>query len=114
MGYPSMPDDASILLVEDSPTQALCIQMVLEGAGWTVEVCTDGAEAVATVAGMMPDLVLLDMHLPGMSGREITWRLKADPVLASIPIIFLTGVFRDVADIINGLEQGADDYLVKS
>ena len=102
-----------ILLVDDSATQALRTRWVLESAGFHVHVCENGTLALAAAAEEEPDLVLLDMYLPDLSGREVARRLKADPILSGIPIIFLTGVFRDVADIVTGLDQGADDYLRK-
>ena len=102
-----------ILLVEDSPTQAQRTRLVLQGAGFEVQVCERGAVALAAAAAQAPDLILLDLYLPDISGRDVAQRLKADPTLSGIPIIFLTGVFRDVADIVTGLEQGADDYLRK-
>src|SRR5215216_6564206 len=97
-----------ILLVEDSATQAMRTQYVLEDGGFDVQICTNGALALAFVAECEPDLILLDMYLPDLSGREVARQLKSDPTLAGIPIIFLTGVFRDVEDIISGLNQGAD------
>ena len=102
-----------ILLVEDSATQAQRTRLVLQAAGFEVHVCDRGTLALAAAATQQPDLVLLDLYLPDLSGREVAQRLKADPTLSGIPIIFLTGVFRDVADIITGLEAGADDYLRK-
>ncbi|MGQ0603369.1 MAG: diguanylate cyclase [Anaerolineales bacterium] len=102
-----------ILLVEDSATQAQRTRLVLEAAGFAVHVCEDGSSALAAAADHEPDLVLLDLYLPDLSGREVARRLKANLTLSGIPIIFLTGVFRDVEDIITGLEQGADDYLRK-
>src|SRR5258708_31361560 len=102
-----------ILLVEDSATQAQRTRIVLETAGFEVQVCDRGTVALASAAANQPDLVLLDLYLPDLSGREVAQRLKADPTLSGIPIIFLTGVFRDVADIVTGLEEGADDYLRK-
>ncbi len=102
-----------ILLVEDSATQAQRTRMVLEAAGFIVQVCDQGAVALAAAADQQPDLVLLDLYLPDMSGRTVAQRLKADRTLSGIPIIFLTGVYRDVADIVTGLEEGADDYLRK-
>jgi two-component system cell cycle response regulator len=103
-----------ILLVEDSPTQALRTLVVLEEAGWRVAVCPDGASAPATAAATRPDLILLDIHLPGLSGLEVAERLKADPVLAGIPIIFLTSVYEEFEDVVRGLDQGADDYIFKT
>jgi len=102
-----------ILLVEDSATQAQRTRLVLESAGFEVQVCDRGTVALAAAAANQPDLMLLDLYLPDLSGREVAQRLKADPTLSGIPIIFLTGVFRDVADIVTGLEAGADDYLRK-
>lgn len=102
-----------ILLVDDSPTQAQRTRWALKAAGFQVEVCTNGTMALAAAASQLPDLILLDIYLPDLSGREVAQRLKADPVLAGIPVIFITGIFRDVADVISGLEQGAVDYLCK-
>jgi two-component system, cell cycle response regulator len=106
-------DPQLILLVEDSATQAARTRMALEQAGYTVSVCATGAAAQEFVARNEPDLVLLDMHLPDISGRDIAQWLKADPLYSGIPLILLTGVFREVADVIDGLQDGADDYLVK-
>ena len=110
---PQPIDRELILLVEDSPTQAMRTRIALEGAGFAVEICTNGRMALASIAEREPDLILLDMHLPDLSGREVAHRLKADSTLSGIPIIFLTGVFREVEDIISGLNEGADDYLCK-
>ena len=114
MTRPSQPVTRErILLVEDSATQAQRTRLVLAAAGFEVQVCDRGTVALAAAAAQQPDLMLLDLYLPDLSGREVAQRLKADPTLSGIPIIFLTGVFRDVADIITGLEEGADDYLRK-
>ena len=86
-----------ILLVEDSSTQAQGTRLVLQAAGFEVQVCDRGTVALAAAAAQQPDLLLLDLYLPDLSGREVAKRLKADPTLSGIPIIFLTGVFRDVA-----------------
>ena len=108
-----MQQSERILLVEDSATQAQRTRLVLEGAGFAVQVCDRGSVALAAAAAQQPDLLLLDLYLPDMSGREVARRLKSDPTLSGVPIIFLTGVFRDVADIVTGLDEGADDYLRK-
>jgi len=105
--------DNLVLLVEDSQTQALRTRLVLEQQGFSVEVCETGALALARAAELEPDMVLLDMHLPDMSGREVARRLKEDPYLSGIPVIFVTEVFRDIADVITGFDLGVDDYLIK-
>src|SRR2546421_7668609 len=63
-----------ILLVEDSPTQALWTRSILEGAGWAVEIRTSGSAAVSAAGELMPDLILLDIHLPDLNGREVSRR----------------------------------------
>lgn len=107
------PWRGKVLLVEDSPTQALRTSAVLSAAGLQVEVAVDGAAALHMARSVQPDLILLDMNLPDQDGRTVAKRLKVDPLAAGIPIIFLTGVFRDVQDMVDALEGGGDDYLVK-
>jgi two-component system, cell cycle response regulator len=102
-----------ILLVEDSATQAARIKMALEDAGYTVHICPTGKAAQEFVSRNEPDLILLDMHLPDISGRDVAQWLKTDALYSGIPLVLLTGVFREVAHVITGLEDGADDYLVK-
>src|SRR4051812_1141820 len=78
----SNPQPASherILLVEDSATQAARTRIVLETAGFQVQVCDRGTVALASAAANQPDLMLLDLYLPDLSGREVAQRLKADP-----------------------------------
>ncbi len=103
----------TVLLVQDPSEQSARTRAGLESVGFEVDVCDTGAIALAFVAEQHPDLILLDMQLPDRSGREIVQRLKADPALSGIPVILLTGVFRDVADVVGNLKQGADDYLCK-
>jgi len=81
-------------------------------AGWDPHVTGDGAEALAYVRTTPPDLVLLDVMLPGLSGLEVCRALRADPTTAAIPIIMLTARVEE-ADRIAGLEMGADDYISK-
>ena len=102
-----------ILLVEDSPTQALQVRFVLEAAGFKVAHSRNGIEVMEFVEDQHPDLILLDLNMPGMDGQEVAWRLKNDPTSAGIPIVFLTGTYREKKDIIKGLEIGGDDFLVK-
>ncbi|MBI4786545.1 MAG: diguanylate cyclase [Chloroflexi bacterium] len=108
------PKQETIVLVEDSQLQALRTRLILEAAGFAVQVSPTGSMALGTIAELQPDLILLDLNLPDISGQDVARRLKQDPLLSGIPIIFLTGVFREVQDIIRGLEQGADDYIDKA
>ena len=86
-----------VLLIEDEPNIAEAIRFVMARDGWQVSVLADGAGAVAAVARLRPDLVILDLMLPGMSGLEILLALRADPANAALPILMLTakGQVRD-------------------
>ena len=86
-----------VLLIEDEPNIAEAIRFVLARDGWKVSVVANGAIAVAEVARLLPDLVILDLMLPGMSGLEIIAQLRADPVTHGLPVIMLTakGLGRD-------------------
>ena len=99
-----------ILLVEDDDTVAEVVGSYLRAAGTTVVRCEDGASAVTTAVNSPPDLVVLDVMLPGFDGIEVLRRLRQQAVAA--PVIMLTAL-ADEDDRIRGLEVGADDYLTK-
>jgi DNA-binding response OmpR family regulator len=99
-----------ILLVEDDDTVAEVVDSYLRAAGMTVVRCADGSSAVATALGSAPDLVVLDVMLPGLDGYEVLRRLRDQAVTA--PVIMLTAL-ADEDDRVRGLEVGADDYLTK-
>lgn len=86
-----------VLLIEDEPNIAEAIRFVLARDGWQVSVLTDGSGAVGEVARLQPDLVILDLMLPGMSGLEIVTLLRGDPVTRDLPVMMLTakGLGRD-------------------
>ena len=98
-----------ILVVDDDVALAEMIGIVLEGEGYTVSTCPDGAKAVAAFQEHHPDLVLLDVMLPGMDGFEVCAALRAE---SNVPIVMLTAR-SDTADVVTGLEAGADDYVPK-
>jgi len=98
-----------VLVVEDDPTVSDVVRRYLERAGLVVEVIADGAAALARGLVDPPDLVVLDLMLPGMSGLEVCQRLRA---AAPVPIIMLTALGEE-ADRVVGLEFGADDYVTK-
>jgi len=103
---------ANILLVEDEPAIQELIAANLTRAGHTVVRAADAETAQRIVRDALPDLVLLDWMLPGISGIELAKRLRAEERTRSIPIIMLTAR-SDEADKIAGLEIGADDYITK-
>ena len=101
-----------VLVVEDEPDIAALIAYQLTREGIRVETAGTGPEALQSVAREIPDLVVLDRMLPGLSGDEILRRLKDEPGTADIPVLVLTAK-REQEDRIRGLELGADDYLTK-
>lgn len=101
-----------ILVVEDeAPIQEL-LQFNLERKKYRVKVVDSGEKALTAAGKFMPDLILLDIMLPGADGLEVCKQLKADPKTARIAIIMLTALSEE-ADIVTGLELGADDYITK-
>jgi DNA-binding response OmpR family regulator len=99
----------SVLVVEDEPSIAEVVSLYLRRAGFRVQVITDGRAALKSLEQVLPDLVILDIMLPGMDGMEITRWLRDR---SDTPIIMLTAR-RAETDRIAGLEMGADDYVVK-
>ena len=101
-----------IAIVEDEPAIAEVLQYNLDRGGFAVEVFTSGDSALEAIRKSPPDLVLLDLMLPGIDGLEITRFLKRDKATAGIPLVMITA--RDSeTDRIVGLELGADDYVTK-
>ena len=98
-----------ILVVEDDKTVAEVVTRYLTREGFEVEHVGDGAVALARVQDAMPDLMVLDLMLPGVDGREVCRRVRA---VSDIPVIMLTAL-GETGDRIAGLELGADDYLAK-
>src|ERR1700710_645383 len=98
-----------ILVVDDDTALAEMIGIVLRTEGFEPIFCADGAAAVDAFRASSPDLVLLDLMLPGMDGIEVCARIREE---SGTPIIMLTAK-GDSADVVKGLESGADDYVVK-
>jgi DNA-binding response OmpR family regulator len=102
-----------ILVIEDDPDIALSLRLKLERDGsFEVETAGDGAAGLRLALERPPDLVLLDVNLPGMDGFEVCRHLRKEPATASTPVIMLTARIGE-SDRINGLELGADDYITK-
>ena len=101
--------NARILVVDDDTALAEMIGIVLRTEGFEPHFCADGAAAVEAFHSSNPDLVLLDLMLPGMDGIEVCARIREE---SGVPIIMLTAK-SDTSDVVKGLESGADDYVVK-
>ncbi|SDG56149.1 HD-GYP domain-containing protein [Roseospirillum parvum] len=107
-----MDDTPTILIVDDTPANIAIINTVLK-RHYRTRIGTDGAKALELAHGTpSPDLILLDIMMPGMDGYEVCGKLKADPATAEIPIIFLTAM-SEVSDETHGFEVGAVDYITK-
>ncbi|MBX3117274.1 MAG: MtrAB system response regulator MtrA [Homoserinimonas sp.] len=98
-----------VLVVDDDTALAEMIGIVLRTEGFETAFCADGSEAMDSFRASRPDLVLLDLMLPGKSGIEVCQELRAE---SGVPIIMLTAK-SDTTDVVRGLESGADDYVVK-
>jgi two-component system, OmpR family, phosphate regulon response regulator PhoB len=102
----------NILLVEDEPAIQQMVGMALRKAGYDVAMASDAAEAQTQIAGQVPDLMLLDWMLPGISGVEYARQLKKNDLTREMPIIMLTARGEE-SDKIRGFDSGADDYVTK-
>ncbi|MCV6625165.1 MAG: response regulator transcription factor [Cellvibrionaceae bacterium] len=101
-----------VLVVDDSADALSMVNDTLEQVGIDTLVALEGQQALTIAKRMRPDMILLDALMPRMDGFETCRRLKADPDLAAIPVIFMTGL-SDTKDIVKGLEAGGVDYLTK-
>jgi DNA-binding response OmpR family regulator len=102
----------AVLVVEDDPDIAELVQFNLDRAGFSVAVARDGERGLAEIRVRRPDLVVLDLMLPGIDGLEVCRQLRADERTRSIPIVMLTAKTEE-SDVVLGLGLGADDYLGK-
>ena len=109
---PSRPEREVILLIDDAPDTVRMIAEALDEAGYTVLVATDGATALKRLERITPDAVLLDACMPGMDGFETCRRLKQAAGMATVPVIFMTGL-AETERLVEGLSAGGVDYLVK-
>ena len=103
---------ALILIVDDSPTEVHVIRKALEKHGYKTAAAADGAEGIRLAKSMKPDLIFMDIVMPGVNGFQATRTLANDPKTKTIPIIMVTSKGQET-DKIWGLRQGAVDYMVK-
>jgi two-component system, NarL family, nitrate/nitrite response regulator NarL len=101
-----------VLVVDDDPGFRALVAQTLAGAGYRTRECGSGREAISLARRLRPDLVLLDVNLPDVSGHEVCRQLR-DLFGEALPIVLLSGVKTDDLDRVAGLLLGADDYLVK-
>lgn len=105
-----MPE--KILIVDDEPLIVRYLSDVLGGNAYTVETASDGLAGITKAREMLPDLILLDIMMPGMTGFEVTAELKKDPHTSFIPIVLITSL-NAPEDKVRGLDAGADDFITK-
>jgi class 3 adenylate cyclase len=105
-------DGARILVVDDQPDNVRLLADLLSLHGYAIETASSGQAALDAIARAVPDLVLLDVVMPGLSGLDVLRRLRADPRLAALPVVLVTALDPET-ERVNGLEAGADDFLAK-
>lgn len=103
---------ALIMIVDDSPTEVHVMKTALEKHGFETMSAADGSECISLVREMRPDLILMDVVMPGINGFQATRTLSRDPQTASIPVVMITTKAQET-DRVWGMRQGAIDYLVK-
>ncbi|MDH5245863.1 MAG: response regulator, partial [Betaproteobacteria bacterium] len=103
---------AKVLVVDDTPHNVKLLADLLGVKGYAVATAASGEEGLAKVASEQPDLVLLDVMMPGLSGYDVCRRLRADPATALLPVILVTSLDPQV-ERVKGIEAGADDFLPK-
>ena len=102
----------TILMIEDDERNRYLATFLLEKSGFAVESAVDGPAGLVRAASLRPDLILLDIQLPGMDGYEVARRLKSDPTLAAIPIVAVTS-YAMVGDRDRAMISGCDGYIEK-
>ncbi len=100
---------ARILVVDDDPELLALLQALLEAHGFAVSTASDGASALQVLPQVAPDLIILDILMPGMDGKEVCQRIRRH---SPVPILFLTAIDQ-VDSVVDGLNRGADDYVTK-
>ncbi|MBV8887064.1 MAG: hybrid sensor histidine kinase/response regulator [Chroococcidiopsidaceae cyanobacterium CP_BM_RX_35] len=100
-----------VLVVDDSPDNVFLVQTILEEEGYTISTAEDGPSALAQIEQSPPNLILLDIMMPGMDGFEVTGRIRQNADLPFIPILLITA--HDSPSVAQGLDMGADDFIRK-
>ena len=103
---------STILVIDDTPTARDAVEALLAGENYTLELAANGPEGLAKAAALLPDVILLDVMMPGMDGYEVCRRLRADPRTAEVPILMITAL-DDRDSRLEGIQAGADDFITK-
>ena len=101
-----------VLVVDDNAANAEHLEAYLEGSGWDIALAASGAEALRRCRESIPDIILLDIMMPDMSGYEVCRRLKGDPGTRDVPVIMVTALTA-VEDVEKAVDAGTDDFLSK-
>jgi DNA-binding response OmpR family regulator len=101
-----------VLIVDDDPDALRLIEYIFDRAGYEAHLAANGPEALSKANEVKPDLIILDVMMPDVSGLEVCERLRAQPATAHLPIIMLSAKDQ-VDDKVNGFDAGADDYVSK-
>jgi DNA-binding response OmpR family regulator len=104
-------EGARILVVEDHPTMRDAMRLVLEGEGFAIDEASDGDTALEMVRADPPDLVFLDLNIPGVSGTDVLRALKGDPATAAVSVIIVTATGEEGRERV--IRLGADEYFTK-
>ena len=107
----TMGADRRILIVEDHPTMREAMRLVLEGEGFTIEEAADGEAALAAIKASPPDLLFLDLNIPGTSGTGVLEAVRADPACVDVRVIVVTAAGEESRA--EALRLGADEYFTK-
>jgi CheY-like chemotaxis protein len=102
---------ARILIVEDHPTMREAMRLVLEGEGFTIDEASEGRTALDSVQANRPDLVFLDLNIPGGTGADVLAAIKGDPETAGVRVIVVTATGEEGRE--QAMRMGADDYFTK-
>ena len=106
------PESMTVMIVDDTRPNVVILQRALSDAGYNISVAFDRKSALDLIPKLKPDLILLDVMMPGMNGFEVCKRLKENPEVSDIPIIFITAMEMP-KDVLTGFEAGAVDYITK-
>ena len=102
----------NVLAVDDIPLNLLLVQKMLSRFNFRLRTATNGQQALDAVAQERPDLILLDLMMPGIDGFEVLRRLRADPATADLQIVILSALNSN-EDIVKGFKEGANDFIMK-